>query len=85
MNIVIKILASMYDLSVLLFGKELVLSCLVLGLFLCLGLGHGLGLVLVFFFVLVLVMVLVSVLTSLDERQKEDGKGPSSQMLRQGS
>ena len=40
--------------------------------------------VLVFFFVLVLVMVLVSVLTSLDERQKEDGKGPSSQMLRQG-
>ena len=44
MNIVIKILASMYDLSVLLFGKELVLSCLVLGLFLCLGLGHGHGL-----------------------------------------
>ena len=34
------------------------------------------GNVLVFFFVLVLVMVLVSVLTSLDERQKEDGKGP---------
>ena len=42
------------------------------------------GNVLVFFFVLVLVMVLVSVLTSLDERQQEDGKGPSSQMLRQG-